>query len=256
MVALVWALPPAIAEQQATPQVLFNPAPGVMQEFRVNYRLRYVPDPPASPSDSLSVDYKLAVTPARENDGYRLSLLVTEVESPGGGGINMVVAAALMLDGFPFDMLVDGRGFLKEVADWANVQGALQRRADALPAAWRGVARSVPDSHTAQQVAWHLARAIDAMNFARSYIGFAERFGTSTITWHGGLLVDVTVAPPDSEGAVAITWALPSGAGVQRESEGRGVIRRDGFVAPLTVTLTRDNGRTQEIHEIEAIAAQ
>ena len=59
MVALC-ALPPAIAAQEATPQVVFNPAPGVTQTFRVKYRLRYIPD------DGLSVDYKLAVTPARE----------------------------------------------------------------------------------------------------------------------------------------------------------------------------------------------
>ena len=256
LLALAWALPPAIAEQQATPQVVFSPAPGVTQAFRVKYRLRHVPDPPASPFDSLSVGYKLAVTPAPEKDGYHLRLLVSEVEHPGGGGMNMVVAAALMLDGFPFDMLVDDRGFLTEVADWPNVQRALQRRADTLPPEWRGVARSVPDNHTGQQVAWHLARAIEAMNFARSYIGFADRVGASTIRWHGGLLVDVTVEPPDSEGDVAITWALPSGAGVRQEGQGRGVIRRDGLVAPLTVTLTRDQGRTQEIHAIEAIAAR
>ena len=114
IVALVWAHPAAIAEQKAMPQVVFSPAPGVTQAFRVKYRLRYVPEPPGSSSDSLSVDYTLAVTPAREKDGYRLRLLVSEVEHPGGGGMNMVVAAALMLDGLPFDMQVDARGFLTE----------------------------------------------------------------------------------------------------------------------------------------------
>jgi len=94
------------------------------------------------------------------------------------------------------------------------------------------------------------------MNFARSYTGFATKFGASTIKWHGGLLVDVTVEPTVPEGDFAITWALPSGAGAQREGEGEGVIRRDGFVAPLTVTLMRDYGRTQEVHVIESIAAQ
>jgi hypothetical protein len=33
------------------------------------------------------------------------------------------------------------------------------------------------------------------------------------------------------------------------------MIRRDGFVSPLTATLTRDYGRTQEVHVIESIAA-
>ena len=65
----------------------------------------------------------------------------------------------------------------------------------------------------------------------------------------------MTVEPTVPEGAFAITWVLPSGAGAQREGEGEGVIRRDGFVAPLTVTLMRDYGRTQEVHVIEGIAA-
>lgn len=252
ILALVWA-DQAATEQKVPPQLVFSPVPGVTQVFRVKYRLRYVPELPNSPSDRLSVDYTLAVTPARDKDGYRLRLLVGEVEHPGGGGMNMVVAAALMLDGLPFDMLVDARGFLTEVADWPNLQRELQRRADALPLEWRGVARSVPDNHTAQQVAWHVARAIEAMNFARSYIGFAKVFGASTIKWHGGLLVDVTVEPTEPPGAYAITWAWPSGAGAQRESEGRGVIRPDGFVAPLAVTLTSDYGRSQEVHMIDSI---
>lgn len=255
LVAFVWPQPAAMAEQMTMPTVVFSPAPGVTQAFRVQYRRRYVPDPPGAPFDSLSVDYTLAVTPTREKDGYRLRLLVGDVKHTDTGGMNMVVAAALMLDGLPFDMLVDERGFLTEVADWPNLQRELQRRAGALPAEWRGVARSVPDNHTAEQVAWHVARAIEAMNFARSYIGFATKFGASTIKWHGGLLVDVTVEPTVPEGAFAITWALPSDASTQRESEGEGVIRRDGFVAPLTVTLMRDSGRTQEVHVIESIAA-
>lgn len=253
--AFVLAQPAAVAEQPAVPKIVFSPAPGVTQAFRVKYRQRYVPAPPGIPSDSLSVDYTLSVTPAREKDGYRLRLLVSDVAHTPSGGMNMVVAAALMLDGLPFDMLVDQRGFLTEVADWPSLQRELQQRADALPPEWRGIGHSVPGGHNAQQVAWHLARALDAMNFARSYTGFATRFGASTIKWHGGLLVDVTVEPTVPEGALAVAWSLPSGAGVQREGEGRGVIRPDGFVAPLTVTLTRDYGRTQEIHMIESIAA-
>jgi hypothetical protein len=116
MSALAWAQPTAMAEQTAMPQVVFSPAPGVTQAFRVKYRLRYVPEPPGSPSDSLSVDYTLAVTPVREKDGYRLRLLVGDVKHADSGAMNMVVAAALMLDGLPFDMLVDERGFLTEVS--------------------------------------------------------------------------------------------------------------------------------------------
>jgi hypothetical protein len=252
--ALVLAQLPAIAEQMRMPQALFSPVLGAPQAFRVKYRYRYVPESPGSPSDRLAVDYTLTATPVREKDGYRLRLVVSEVEHPAGGGMNMVVAAALILNGLPFDMLVDERGFLTEVADWPNLQHELQRRADALSPEWRGVARSVPDNHTSQQVAWHLARAIEAMNFARSYVGFATRLGASTIKWHGGLLVDVSVQPAAAEGAFAVTWAFPSGIGVQREGAGRGVIRRDGFVAPLTATLTADHGRTQEVHVIENIA--
>ena len=91
------------------------------------------------------------------------------------------------------------------------------------------------------------------MNFARSYVAFAKVIGASTIRWHGGLLVDVTVEPTEPAGAYAITWALPSGVGAPREVEGRGVIRPDGFVAPLAVTLTRDYGRSQEVHMIDSI---
>ena len=63
-----------------------------------------------------SVNHRLTVTPiAREKGGYRLRLLVSEIERPGNqrDGMNMVVAAALMLDGLPFEMLVDARGFLQ-----------------------------------------------------------------------------------------------------------------------------------------------
>ena len=251
VLVFAWSPPPAMAEPAAAPQIAFNPAVGVTQKFRVTYRQYNTLDAPAPPVDSLAVAYTLAVTPTREKDGYRLRLLISDVERPASDSMNMVVAAALMLDGFPFDMLVDARGFLKEVADWPDVQRELVRRVDAFPPAWRGVARSVPDSHTAQQVAWHLARAIDAMNFARSYTGFATRYGASTIKWHGDLLVDVTVEPPDGSGNSAIGWSLPSGA--PRVGEGHGVISRDGFVAPLTMSTSRDGGRTQEVHEIKPI---
>lgn len=239
---------PPMADPAAQLQIGFNPAVGVTQKFRVTYRQYYRRDAPALPIGTFAVTYTLAVTPTREKDGYRLRLLVSDVERPASDSMNMVVAAALMLDGFPFDMLVDARGFLTEVSDWPDVQRELVRRADAFPPAWRGVARSVPDGHTAQQVAWHLARAIDAMNFARSYTAFATRHGASTIKWHGGLLVNVTVEPPDETGNSAIGWSLPAGA--PPEGEGHGVIRGDGFVAPLTMSMSRDGGRTHEVHEI------
>ncbi len=117
MVAFVWAQPAATAEQMTMPKVVFSPAPGVTQVFRVQYRLRYVPDPPGAPSDGLSVDYTLAVTPMREKAGYRLRLLVGDVKHADSGGMNMVVAAALMLDGLPFDMLVDRTESRQAIAD-------------------------------------------------------------------------------------------------------------------------------------------
>lgn len=236
------------AEQPTKPQIVFAPVAGVTQHFQVRYRVPYAGAPSAS--DGLRLAYKLAVTPTKESSGYRLKLQVSDVQHPGGPGMDMVVAAALMLDGLPFHMLVDDRGFLQGPADWPTLQRELQRRADALPPEWFGVARSVPDGHSAEQVAWHLARALDAMNFARSYTAFAKSFGASTITWHGGLRVDVTISPPDADGGMAVSWALPSGE--PKEGEGRGIIRRDGFVAPLVRSVIR--GGSEEIHEIEPLA--
>lgn len=253
LLALAYDETHAVVEPSVTSEIGFNPTIGSAQKFRVTYRQRHFSDPHAPPVDTFGVDYMLAMTPTREKDGYRLGLLVSDVKRSANTGINMVVAAVLMLDGLPFDMLVDGRGFLKEAADWSNLQRELLRRADALPREWRGVARSVADGHTAHQVAWHLARAIEIMNFARSYRSFATRYGSSTIKWHGGLLVDVTVEPPDGAGNTAVAWSLPSGK--RQEGEGHGIVRRDGFVAPLTMTTSSDDGRTREIHEIEPVPA-
>jgi hypothetical protein len=129
----------ATRAQEEVPRVVFSPTLGVSQHFRVSYRLRETLTSPTSAiQDRFIINYRLTVTPvAREKDGFRLRLLVSEVERPGSSqdGMNMVVAATLMLDGLPFEMLVDVRGFLQEV--------------------------------DAKQVAWHLARALEAMNFAR-----------------------------------------------------------------------------------------
>lgn len=246
-ILVIVATPTTQAEPPARPQIVFAPITGVTQKFQVKYRLSYAGAPPGS--ERLAVAYKLAVTPTPEGDGHRLRIEVSDVVHAGGDGMDMVVAAALLLDGLPFDMLVDRRGFLQGPADWPTLQRELQKRANALPPEWIGVARSVPDGHTAEQVAWHLARALDAMNFARSYLAFADWFGASTITWHGGLRVDVTIAPPDAEGGMAVSWVLPSGAAT--EGQGRGIIRRDGFVAPLTRSVIRSGA--EEIHEIAPI---
>lgn len=245
---VAFALSPASAEEPVVPRIAFEPALDVTQTFRVKYGRGDV-----SATPDFAVSYKLAVTPVRDKDGYRLRMLVSEVDHPPSDGMDMVVAAALMLDGLPYDILVDSRGFIAEAADWPNLQRELQKRADALPIAWRGVARSVPDGHNAQQVAWHLARSIEAMNFARSYLGFAKVFGPSTVTWHGGLQIDVIIDPPQADKGMAISWAWPSGEGVARESQGRGIIRGDGFAAPLTVTKSQ-GGRPIEFHEITAVS--
>jgi hypothetical protein len=170
--AAAWPL--AARAQQPPPKVVFSPTLSVAQDFWVSYRLREgLATPTGVVEDRFSVNHGLTVTPiAREKGGYRLRLLVSEIERPGNqrDGMNMVVAAALMLDGLPFEMLVDARGFLQEVADWPALQRTLRRRADTLPGgfAFRSVGHSVVDDHDAHQVAWHLARGIEAMNFARS----------------------------------------------------------------------------------------
>ena len=262
--AILLALASARAQEQV-PRIIFSPALGVAQAFRVSYRLHDVPQTSTGVTlgDRLSINYRLTVTPiARENDGYRLRLLVSEIERPGGaqeGSMDLVVAAALMLDGIPFEVLDDARGFEKEVADWPNLQIALRQRADNLPGglAVRSVGRSLVDGNDAKQVTWHLARALEAMGFARSYLAFAERTGASTISWYGSP-IDVTVEPADSEGTVAITWVSQTRAGTRSVNEGRALIHRNGFATPLTRTQTSTgpNGLTQEIHVVEAIPAQ
>jgi hypothetical protein len=252
--AAAWPL--AARAQQPPPKVVFSPTLSVAQDFWVSYRLREgLATPTGVVEDRFSVNHRLTVTPiAREKGGYRLRLLVSEIERPGNqrDGMNMVVAAALMLDGLPFEMLVDARGFLQEVADWPALQRTLRRRADTLPGgfAFRSVGHSVVDDHDAHQVAWHLARGIEAMNFARSYLDFAERTGASTISWYGSP-IEVTVEPADAEGAVAITWV--SGPAF----EGHAIIRGDGFAAPLMRTATPAGligSSTREIIAIKAIA--
>ncbi len=210
----------------------------------------------------LSVKYRLTVTPvAREKDGFLLRLLVSEVERPGSQyGMDMVVAAALMLDGFPIEMLVDARGFLQEVADWPDVQRSLAQRADTFATDFnlRSVAHSVLDNNEAKQAIWRLAPAIEAMNFARSYLDFAQHTGASTISWYGSP-IDVTVEPATADGAVAITWVSPSAAsGVQRTMEGHAVFRRDGFAAQLIRIVRRSapRGLAEEITAIQAAAAR
>jgi hypothetical protein len=250
--------------QEPAPRIVFGPALGVAQAFRVGYRLRdFAPGAAADArGDRISVDYRLTVTPvARENDGYRLRLLVSEIERPGGaqeGNMDMVLAAALMLDGAPFEMLVDARGSLQEAADWPNLQRKLRSRADNLAggAAVRSVGRSLVDGNDAKQVTWHLARALEAMGFARSYLGFAERTGASTISWYGSA-IDVTVDPANAEGAVAITWASHTQVDGRSVDEGRALIHRDGLAAPVMrkQALRAANGPAQEIHVVEAIAA-
>jgi hypothetical protein len=259
-----FAVPLMAQAQQPAPKVVFSPTLSVAQHFWVSYRLREGPaTSTGAVEDRFSVNHRLTVTPiAREKNGYRLRLLVSEIERPENqrDEMNMVVAAALMLDGLPIEMLVDARGFLQEVADWPALQGTLKRRADALPGgfAFRSVGHSVVDGHDAHQVAWHLARGIEAMNFARSYLHFTERTGASTISWYGSP-IDVTVEPADAEGAVAITWVSRPTASARSDDEGHAIIRRDGFSAPLMRTSTPaglSGSPTREIIAIEAIAAR
>lgn len=172
--------------------------------------------------------------------------------------MNMVVAATLMLDGLPMEMLVDARGFLQEAAEWPALQRSLRQRADTLPGglAYRSIGHSVVD-HDAKQVAWHLARALEAMNFARSYLGFAKQTGPSTISWHG-FPFDVNVARANAQGEVEITWIAPSRTSTKPDNQGRAVFRQDGFTKQLTKTSTPagDSGTAaREIIEIEALPA-
>ena len=172
--------------------------------------------------------------------------------------IGIVVAAALMLDDLPIDMLVDARGFLQEPAQWPALQRTLRQRADALPGgpAFRSVAHSVID-HDAKQVAWHLARPLEAMNFAQSYLSLVKQIGASTISWYGSPF-DVNVARTTTPGEVEITWIAPNGTSLKSTNEGRAVFRQDGLIAQLTKTSAPagDSGTpAREIIEMEALPA-
>jgi hypothetical protein len=167
-------------------------------------------------------------------------------------GMNMVVAAALMLDGLPIELQVDTRGSLGYVVGWPVLQRTLLERADARLGTFASVGHSVA-ANDADQVAWHLARGLDAISFARAYLGRAERTGASTVSWFG-TPVDITVARADGEGSVAITWLRPAGPSAQANDEGRAVFRRDGFVSLLTRSSVPPGSDTQE-REIVAVAA-
>lgn len=213
------------------PRIDFNPALGVEHRFQVRY------------TAGLAVSYRLSVTAvAREGDRLRLRLLVSHVEWPGGSGMDMVVAAALMLDGLPFEMFVNARGS-REVADWPNLARTLRERAMNLPMG-QGVALSVIGTHTAEQVSWHLSRALDPMGFARSYLSFAQRTGASTIDWYG-TPIDVTIQPTAAGGAT-IAWRTRSGGSGEVE------LRPDGLASRAAATFA-DLGR--QSFAVEALPA-
>jgi hypothetical protein len=255
--ACLAALTSARAQETAA-RIVFNPALNVPLAFRVRYGIRDAPTVLASPGQEwLNVTYRLTVTAiAREREGHRLRLGTSEIGRPGPlGGMDMVVAAALILDGFDVEMLVDARGFMKEIVDWPNVRRALARRADTMADGFGHIGHSVVDDRTADQATWPLFPAIEAMNSARSYLDLAERTGASTISWYGSP-IDVTVEPANADGAVAMTWLSPAGAKAQPSSEGRATIRRDGFPAKLS-QIVNDNGPrgpAQHVTEIEAMA--
>lgn len=247
-------VPLASRAQEQAPRIVFGPPLGVAQDFRVSYCYRERPSAQAGVADDrFVVNNRLTVTPiTRQTDGYRLRLLVSEVERPSGRQkeMNMVMAAALMLDGLPFEMLVDARGFLREVADWPTLQRKLRERADTRLGGYSSVGYSVI-SNDEKQVAWHLARPIEAMNFARSYLELAERTGASTISWYG-TPINVTVEPANAEGAVAISWMAPS-------SDGHALFRPGGFTAQLMRSATPaglGGSTVREIIAVEALAAK
>jgi hypothetical protein len=246
-------LPLAARGQEQAPHIVFGPPLGVAQDFRVSYRYRERPSTSAGAvGDRFIVNNRLTVTPiTRERDGYRLRLLVSEVERPSDRReeMNMVVAAALMLEGLSFEMLVDARGFLKEVAGWAALQRTLRKRADTVLGVYSSVGYSII-SNDEKQVAWHLARAIEAMNFARSYLDLTVRTGASTISWYG-TPINVTVEPANSEGAIAISWVAPS-------SDGHALFRPDGFTSQLLRSTVPAGGPSpaREIISVGALAAK
>jgi hypothetical protein len=248
--AAVAPLAPCARAQAQAPRIVFAPPLGTAQDFRVNYRYRgRVPGLPAPAGDLFVVSNRLTVTPiAREKDGYRLRLLVSEVKPARQDEMNMVMAAALMLEGLPFEMLVDARGSLEEVADWPDLRRQLRERADSRLGRYSSVGYSLT-LNDEKQVAWHLARSIDAMNFARSYLEMAERTGASTISWYGSR-INVNVEPANAEGAVAMSWTADW-------TDGRALFRPDGFTAQLMRSASPSGGAPgREIVSVEALAAK
>jgi hypothetical protein len=221
-VVAIFSTPLSVRAQQPAPRIVFAPALNVVQSFRVTYRISYAPVTSTdTPQDWLGIAYRLTATAiAREQDGYRLRLLVSEVQRlDPPGGMDMVAAAALMLDGLNIEMHVDARGLLKEVVDWSNLQHTLRKRADAMGDQFAGIGHSVVDNRTAQQAVWVLFPAIAAMNGARNYLDLAEHAGASTVSWFGSP-IDVTIEPANADGTVAMSWASPAGAGARWKSKG------------------------------------
>ncbi len=231
--------------QESPPRIVFDPALNIAQAFHVSYRLsQTTPGSAAGSRLLLGVGYRLeALATAREGDGYRLRLSTSEITRLGPPeGMDMVVAAALMLDGMAVDVRVDARGFLKEVIDWPSLQGTLQQRANSLGGVFGGIGRSVVDDRTAQQVGWVLFPAFDAMNRARSYYDVAKVTGASTVSWFGSP-IDMTIGSED--GAVRMSWVSPAASGNAWVSKASVQFRRDGLVSHMTMTV-RDPGISRQ----------
>jgi hypothetical protein len=257
LLAAAMLAPLAARAQEPPTPIVFNPALNAAQDFRVSYRVNQSMAGSAEGSrEVLGVAYHLRVTAtARVGDGYRLRFKTSEAMRSGSPqAMDMVVAAALMLDGVDVDILVDARGFPTEVIDWPSVQRTLQRRANGLPGPFAGIGHSVVDERTSKQATWVLFPAFEAMNRARSYYDFAKQTGSSTISWYGSP-IDVTIAPADANGAIALSWVSPAAAGANWSSKADAMLRKDGFVSRMTVVLRESDvlGRRRDTTAIEAV---
>ncbi len=259
--ALVLALASPGLADDPPPRIAFAPALGVEQVYRVEYRVQAVER--ATVADVVGVRFLLAITPAeRLGDGYRYDFVVSEVErTVGGRNMDMVVAAALITDGDPFAMGVNPRGFATEVEDFAAVRRRLEQRADALPDPMTSaIARSVIDSHDAEQLTSRITPAFSLMGLMLSYARLAEESGGTAVNWFGSPF-EMTRRRDGETGGLLLTFAAedradgtPTGP---RSSEGRAVILANGQVVSLTHVLARGSERSHTLYAttIEAIPA-
>ncbi len=258
--AAVFLIPAGFVRAQDVPFVAaFAPAIGVEKLFDVAYRLQDVREGRVIPATG--VNYRMAVTPLEVvGDGYRVRVLVTGFDRPpdSGDGMDMIVAAAQILETEAFELLVDYRGIPQTVLDFRAVNRRLTDRADALQNPITSmIARSVVDFHDEDQLASRVADALVRMGLGFHYLLLAQEAGSAAISWFGRpYTAELSV---DAAGrGVAVEYASGDtlGPGGPAVLSGTAVIGPDGWAETMTDYRNRGDARflTQAVTTVTAVA--